>query len=211
MTSNSTQLATVGLAGFFGGYLLCRWLKQTEPVKRRPLPRAQPQARDSRDSLTTGSSTESSTESGSESASESDSEDDIEIDSTPLNEIPGEVRMTLVVRQDLKMGKGKAAAQCSHATLALYKKMATPSSQAYNPEMLHRWEYGNGQAKITLQVPNMEEMDVLFAQAISLGVNAYTVHDAGRTQIAAGSATVLGLGPAPKAVLDQITGGLKLY
>lgn len=147
-----------------------------------------------------------------ESEYEDDSEDEsIDIDSTPLNDVPGEVRMTLIVRQDLKMGKGKAAAQCLHATLALYKKISNPESEAYNPEMVNRWEYGNGQAKITLQVPNQEEMDTLFAQAISLDVNAYIVHDAGRTQIAAGSATVLGLGPAPKLVIDQITKDLKLY
>lgn len=147
-----------------------------------------------------------------ESEYEDDSEDEsIDIDSTPLNDVPGEVRMTLIVRQDLKMGKGKAAAQCLHATLALYKKISKPESEAYNPEMVNRWEYGNGQAKITLQVPNQEEMDTLFAQAISLDVNAYIVHDAGRTQIAAGSATVLGLGPAPKLVIDQITKDLKLY
>lgn len=152
-----------------------------------------------------------SSESESETESEYESEDEVDINSTPLNEIPGEVRMTLVVRLDLKMGKGKAAAQCSHATLALYKKMTNSQSAAYNPDMLRRWEYGNGQAKITLQVPSQEDMDLLFAQAMSLGVNASIVHDAGRTQIAAGSATVLGLGPAPKAVLDQITGELKLY
>lgn len=146
-----------------------------------------------------------------ESEYESESEDDVDIDSKPLNELPGEVRMTLIVRQDLKMGKGKAAAQCSHATLALYKKMSNPESNAYNPQMLRRWEYGNGQAKITLQVPSQEDMDLLFATAMSLGVNAYIVHDAGRTQIAAGSATVLGLGPAPKSVMDQITSDLRLY
>lgn len=31
-------------------------------------------------------------------------------------------KMVLVVRNDFKMGKGKAAAQCSHATLAAYKQ-----------------------------------------------------------------------------------------
>ncbi|KAM9934079.1 hypothetical protein OXX80_006314 [Metschnikowia pulcherrima] len=210
MTSNSTQLASIGLAGFVGGYLLHQWLSNSPLSKTRFASSSGPK-QSSRDVPARESSVETSSESGSESATESDSEFDIEIDSRPLNEIPGEVRMTLVVRQDLKMGKGKAAAQCSHATLALYKKMVSPSSQAYNPEMLERWEYGNGQAKITLQAPNMEEMDALFAHAMSLGVNAYIVHDAGRTQIAAGSATVLGLGPAPKAVLDQITGDLKLY
>lgn len=139
-----------------------------------------------------------------------DEEDDVEIDSRDLNLVGGEVRMTLVVRQDLKMGKGKAAAQCLHATLALYKKITSSTSASYNPQMVQRWER-NGQAKITLQVPDQETMDMLFAQAMSIGVNAAIIYDAGRTQIAAGSATVLGLGPAPKAVLDQITGDLKLY
>ncbi|PIK56816.1 putative peptidyl-tRNA hydrolase 2, mitochondrial [Apostichopus japonicus] len=39
--------------------------------------------------------------------------------------IPGEsgaYKMVLVVRQDLKMGKGKVAAQCSHAAVGCYKR-----------------------------------------------------------------------------------------
>ncbi|SCU83815.1 LAFA_0D05996g1_1 [Lachancea sp. 'fantastica'] len=138
-------------------------------------------------------------------------EDEVEINSLSLNDIPGEVRMALVIRQDLGMKKGKIAAQCCHAALACYRLIATdPSRDSYNLEMTQRWLYG-GQAKITLKCPDKENLDELFAMALSLGVNSYVVHDAGRTQIAAGSATVLGLGPAPKAVLDQITGDLKLY
>jgi len=196
MAPNTWSLVSVGVVSFISGYLVHQYF--INDTKRRKSRR--------------GSSREDPSEISDEDDEDEYSEDDsIDIDSKPLNEIPGEVRMTLIVRQDLKMGKGKAAAQCAHATLALYKKITNEQSDAYNPEMVNRWEYGNGQAKITLQVPNQEEMDVLFAQAISLGVNAYIVHDAGRTQIAAGSATVLGLGPAPKAVLDQITGSLKLY
>lgn len=45
---------------------------------------------------------------------------------------------------------------------------------------------------------------------MSLGVVAEQIADAGRTQIASGSHTVLGIGPAPKSVIDQITGKLKL-
>ena len=33
----------------------------------------------------------------------------------------GEVKMVLVVREDLKMGKGKIGAQCGHATLGAYR------------------------------------------------------------------------------------------
>ena len=35
----------------------------------------------------------------------------------------GEIKMVLVVREDLKMGKGKIGAQCGHATLGAYKEV----------------------------------------------------------------------------------------
>jgi PTH2 family peptidyl-tRNA hydrolase len=34
-----------------------------------------------------------------------------------------DVKMVLVVREDLKMGKGKIGAQCGHATLGAYKQV----------------------------------------------------------------------------------------
>lgn len=61
-----------------------------------------------------------------------------------------------------------------------------------------------------MQVKSEEDMLVLQAQAVSLGVCARVIHDAGRTQIASGSATVLGVGPAPEGVVNMVTGQLKL-
>lgn len=78
-----------------------------------------------------------------------------------------------------------------------------------NPASLGAWESG-GQAKVALQAKGEEELRTLQAVAQSLGVIAEVVVDAGRTQIASGSATVLGIGPAPKSVIDQVTGQLKL-
>lgn len=46
--------------------------------------------------------------------------------------------------------------------------------------------------------------------AASRKLNYCLIHDAGRTQIAAGSATVLAIGPALAADIDEITGHLKL-
>ena len=46
--------------------------------------------------------------------------------------------------------------------------------------------------------------------ARSLGITAEVIADAGRTQIESGSLTVLGVGPAPKSEVDQVTVGLKL-
>ena len=101
---------------------------------------------------------------------------------------------------------GKIAAQCSHATLACYKALfrADPTHP-----VLKRWG-SLGQAKVALKVENEDDMLMLQAQAVSLGLCAQVIHDAGRTQIASGSATVLGVGPGPKSVVDQVTGHLKL-
>ncbi|KAI9726829.1 MAG: hypothetical protein M1828_000685 [Chrysothrix sp. TS-e1954] len=117
-----------------------------------------------------------------------------------------ECKLVLVVRTDLGMTKGKIAAQCSHATLACYK---TLTRSPPGTKLLRQWER-SGQAKVALQVKSEDELELLQAQAVSLGLCAQVIHDAGRTQIASGSATVLGVGPAPKSRIDEVTGGLKL-
>ena len=141
---------------------------------------------------------------------EADDEDDSDFSSDAgdiksFDDNNEEVKLVLVVRNDLGMGKGKMAAQCGHATLACYKSLlSNPSASS----LLKRWE-GNGQPKIAVQCKSEEELQTLHAQALSLGLCARVIHDAGRTQIAAGSATVLGV-VGPKGVVDSVTGGLKL-
>ncbi|KAJ0304139.1 hypothetical protein COL5a_005272 [Colletotrichum fioriniae] len=131
---------------------------------------------------------------------------------TPLVDKNEECKLVLVVRTDLGMTKGKMAAQASHATLACYKSLSKiaakdPSSPA--AKILSRWE-NLGQAKIAVQIKNQDEMLELMGKARSLGVTSEVIADAGRTQIEAGSLTVLGVGPAPRSLVDQITGHLKL-
>jgi len=128
-----------------------------------------------------------------------------EEDSDDENEDAQPHKMVLIIRTDLKMQKGKAAAQCSHATLGVYKKALKQNKQAVDV-----WS-SQGQAKITLQVPNEIQMEELASQAKAAGMVNYTVADAGRTQVAAGSHTVLAIGPAPSAEIDKITRHLKLY
>ncbi|KAI4228895.1 MAG: hypothetical protein L6R36_001313 [Xanthoria steineri] len=151
----------------------------------------------------------------SEESSEDSSSDEAEVElgqkQEGLNQFEGnkeECKLVLVVRTDLGMGKGKIAAQCSHATLACYRALSSTFPSSLNP-VLKQWER-MGQAKVVLQAKNEEELETLQAQALSLGLCAQIIHDAGRTQIASGSATVLGVGPGPKSVVDQVTGGLKL-
>jgi len=113
-------------------------------------------------------------------------------------------KLVLVVRTDLGMSNGKIAAQCSHATLSCYKAVSKA-----NPALLRAWER-EGQAKIALQCKSEDDMLLLQAQAQSLGLCARVVQDAGRTQIAAGSRTVLGIGPAPVKEIDKVTKHLRL-
>ncbi|KAK4372608.1 hypothetical protein RND71_007992 [Anisodus tanguticus] len=120
-----------------------------------------------------------------------------------LAEILEDFKMVLVVRNDLKMGKGKIAAQCSHATLGLYKKLHNRA-----PKALNRWEMC-GQVKVVVKIESEDDMLVLQETAKSLNIPTHITIDAGRTQIAPNSRTVMAiLGPAD--MVDDVTGGLKL-
>jgi PTH2 family peptidyl-tRNA hydrolase len=113
--------------------------------------------------------------------------------------------MVLCVNNGLGMGKGKIGAQCAHAALGAVQRHRRPETEA----AFRRWE-SRGQAKIALKVPSDADLDALEAKAREAGLPTYVVHDAGRTQIAAGSRTVLAVGPAPKSRVDAVTGHLSL-
>ncbi|KAL4608768.1 peptidyl-tRNA hydrolase 2, mitochondrial [Arapaima gigas] len=117
----------------------------------------------------------------------------------------GEIKMVLVVRNDLKMGKGKVAAQCSHAAVSAYKQV-----QRRNPDLLKQWEYC-GQPKVVVKTPDEDSLHELLTYAKELGLVVSLIQDAGRTQIAPGSRTVLGIGPGPADLVDRVSGHLKLY
>ncbi|KAE8234897.1 hypothetical protein CF326_g49 [Tilletia indica] len=115
-----------------------------------------------------------------------------------------ECKMMLVVRTDIKMDRGKIAAQCSHAAVATYK-----AALKENPNYVAQWER-LGVAKVALKCQSEDELREVEAHAKRLGITARSIHDAGRTQVAAGTRTVVGVGPGPKSVMDAITGHLKL-
>jgi len=112
-----------------------------------------------------------------------------------------EYKMVMCVNMDLKMGKGKIAAQCCHACLGSFRRA---------PEKYVRPWARSGQPKIAVKCKDVSELEDLAATAQELNLPYYLVADAGRTQIAAGSRTVCAIGPAPKEVIDLITGHLKL-
>lgn len=122
-------------------------------------------------------------------------------------------KMVLCVNQELydedgkatKMKPGKTAAQCCHATLGAYKR-----AMRRCPKSVNAWER-TGQKKIAVKCPTEAKlMEVREAAAVQ-GVAFYLVQDAGHTQVAPGSRTVLAVGPAPEDLCNQITGNFKLY
>ncbi|KAG8381850.1 hypothetical protein BUALT_Bualt05G0015600 [Buddleja alternifolia] len=115
-----------------------------------------------------------------------------------------DLKMVLVVRQDLKMGNGKIASQCAHAATGMYSELI----QSHR-SLLRQWE-SCGQAKIVVTCKNQQEMNKLKEAAESIGLPTFTVADAGPTQVSAGSKTVLAIGPGNKSAVDSVTGKLRL-
>ena len=120
------------------------------------------------------------------------------------NEEEDDVKMVLAVRMDLKMGKGKIAAQCGHAAVHAYKDV-----KVNHPKLRQAWER-QGSRKIAVKINDEDELMTLYTVARSLGLVARFIQDAGRTQIAPGSKTVLAVGPGPEELINQVTGHLKL-
>ncbi|MDO5824214.1 aminoacyl-tRNA hydrolase [Methanobrevibacter sp.] len=111
------------------------------------------------------------------------------------------MKQVMIVRTDLKMGKGKIAAQCCHGAIGSYKKTS--------PDKIKKWE-NEAYAKVVLKVSTLDELTELKKLADINGISNYLVVDAGRTQIPTSTVTVLALGPDEDEILDRITGELKL-
>jgi len=114
------------------------------------------------------------------------------------------MKQAIVVRNDLKMGKGKVAAQVAHASLS-----AAEQAQAHREGWYEEWK-NEGQAKIVLKVGTEQELDELFSKARAAGLPASIIQDRGLTQVEPGTVTCLGIGPGPDGDVDRITGKLKL-
>lgn len=123
------------------------------------------------------------------------------------------LKMLLCVNIDLRdangksvtMTKGKTCAQCGHATLGAYRKALSRSG---GRNALRVW-LRTGQMKIAVKVPTQDELLALQTEAASRGLVSCLIRDAGHTQIAPGSRTVLAIGPAPERYFD-FTKHLKL-
>ena len=102
------------------------------------------------------------------------------------------------------MGKGKIAVQVGHASVT-----ASEETRRRRPEWWRAW-FDEGQCKVVVKVSSEDELDDLREGAEALGLVASIIHDRGLTQVAPGTATCVGIGPAPGELVDKITGDLPL-
>ncbi|MGA3290545.1 MAG: peptidyl-tRNA hydrolase Pth2 [Candidatus Bathyarchaeia archaeon] len=116
-----------------------------------------------------------------------------------------EYKQVLVFRTDLKMGKGKIAAQAGHAAVS-----AAQDAFVHRKKWWEAWLY-EGQRKIAVKVPSEKELHELEDDANQLGLPHALIVDRGLTQIPEGTVTCLGIGPAPAGMVDRLTGKLKLF
>jgi PTH2 family peptidyl-tRNA hydrolase len=115
-----------------------------------------------------------------------------------------EYKQVLVFRSNLKMGKGKIAAQAGHAAVS-----AAREAYKYNRKWWKAW-VSEGQRKIAVKVPSEKELDELEKAADQLGLPHALIVDRGLTQVPEGTITCLGIGPAPAELVDKLTGKLSL-
>lgn len=116
-----------------------------------------------------------------------------------------EIKMVVAVRRDLDLGKGKMAAQVAHAAVSCALK-----SEKNDKKVFKEW-VRTGQRKIVVKVDSLEAIYRLKDDAERSGITTAMITDAGLTQIAPGTVTCLGLGPADEDVIDPLTSMLKLF
>lgn len=112
-----------------------------------------------------------------------------------------ELKQVIVVRDDLKLTKGKMAAQVSHASVGAVLKT--------HKDDLKKWQ-DIGMKKVVLKVPDLETLLKYKRKAEDAGLVVALITDAGHTHLDPGTITCLGIGPDRAEKIDKVTGDLKL-
>jgi len=121
-----------------------------------------------------------------------------------FNSRDDEYKVIVLVRQDIKMSKGKTAAQVAHAAVA-----CALAAKKREPGVFEEWN-GNGGKIVALKVDDERMLFEFKAIADEQRIVNSVISDAGRTEVNPGTCTCLGIGPEKQTLLDKITGELKM-
>ena len=109
----------------------------------------------------------------------------------------------IIVRTDLKMGKGKIAAQVAHAAVDAMNKTAKIA-----PAIVNQW-VEQGQKKVVLKVSSEKKLIMIYKE-LEKHIPVVLIRDAGHTQLKPGTLTCIGAGPWHDNELEFLTKNLKL-
>ncbi|HSU72942.1 MAG TPA: peptidyl-tRNA hydrolase Pth2 [Candidatus Binatia bacterium] len=110
-------------------------------------------------------------------------------------------KQVILVRDDLKLSKGKMSAQVAHA--------AVDAVTLSDAEDVTKWRE-QGMKKSVLKVKDLVELMDYEQKAQKSGLVVAVVTDAGHTHLNPGTITCLAIGPHDEKRIDLVTGKLKL-
>ncbi len=111
------------------------------------------------------------------------------------------MKQVILVRSDLKLPKGKMAAQVAHAAVGAYDNANYIKRKAW----IH-----TGMKKIVLKVVDENELLIYHHKAKKAKLPCSLITDAGHTVVEPGTVTCLGIGPESEESIDEVTGELKM-
>lgn len=113
--------------------------------------------------------------------------------------------MAFLCRSDLNLSSGKLAVQCAHAAVESLQRAKRTHSR-----MVQRWKESSSR-KVCLAIDNENELEHFLTLVQEASLPFALVRDAGLTEVAPGTATVLGVGPGPRHIMDSLFRELKAY
>jgi PTH2 family peptidyl-tRNA hydrolase len=111
------------------------------------------------------------------------------------------MKQVILVRDDLKLPKGKMCSQVAHASVECVLK--SPKSK------LDEW-HKEGMKKVVLKVKDFEELNLYLRLANAEKLTTALITDAGKTTVEPGTVTCLGIGPDEEERIDKLTAKLKM-
>jgi len=112
-----------------------------------------------------------------------------------------ELKQVIIVRDDLKMPKGKLAAQVAHASVDAVLKS--------KKKMIILWK-SLGMKKVCLKVNSLDELLSYVNKAEEAGLITSVITDAGKTVFKQPTTTCAAIGPNSDEKIDSITKELKM-
>jgi peptidyl-tRNA hydrolase, PTH2 family len=123
------------------------------------------------------------------------------------------IKQVIVIRDDLNMRKGKMVAQGSHASMMFIKHSIGIFDEDVTillSDIDNEWLFGS-MTKICVRAKDLNELLVVYNDAIKAGLTAYIVEDYGLTEFnGVKTLTAVAIGPDYCENIDKITGKLKL-